>query len=135
MPASPDIQRRLLTMLWKTIIASIRSSPIFVFLIVLGIVVTLSFNYLSALSYKYLIDKALMPRDVQALAIIVGVLLALGLVNVIAGISGDYAKARLGAKLLFDYRSNLFRHMQLQSHRFYERFQIGDLLARYSDDI
>ncbi|NOV01904.1 ABC transporter transmembrane domain-containing protein [Paenibacillus planticolens] len=122
-------------MLWKTILTSIRSSPFFTFLIVLGVLFDLLFQYFSSLSYKYLIDKALMPRDIEALAIIVGVLLALGLLNVIAGISSDYAKAKLGAKMLFDYRLSLFRHMLPQSHRFYERFQVGDLLARYSEDI
>ncbi|NOU93763.1 ATP-binding cassette domain-containing protein [Paenibacillus sp. LMG 31456] len=122
-------------MLWKTIVASVRSSPFFISVIVFGVLIDLLFRYLSSLSYKYLIDKALLPRDIEALAIIVGILVAIGLLNVITGISSDYAKARLGAKLLFDYRIALFRHMQAQSHRFYERFQVGDLLARYSDDI
>lgn len=122
-------------MLWKHIAAAVRSSPLFLALIGLGAVFDLLFRYLSALSYKYLIDKALLPRDGKALAIVVGVLLALGLLNVLAGISGDYAKAKLGAKILFDYRIKLFRHMQMQSHRFYERFRVGDLLARYTDDI
>lgn len=122
-------------MLFKTIAASIRSSPGFVLLIGLGAVFELSFHYLSALSYKYLIDNALLPRDAFALALLVGTLLFIGLLNVIAGIGSDYAKAGLGAKLLFEQRMKLFRHMQLQSHRFYERFGIGDLLARYTDDI
>ncbi|MFD0696327.1 ABC transporter transmembrane domain-containing protein [Paenibacillus sp. GCM10027628] len=122
-------------MLWKYLVALVRSSPLYIFLIVMGALIDLLFHYLSSLSYRYLIDKALLPRDVTALAIVVGVLLAMGLLNVIAGISGDYAKAKLGARMLFDFRIALFRHMQLQSQRFYERFQVGDLLARYSDDI
>ncbi|WP_409345396.1 ABC transporter transmembrane domain-containing protein [Paenibacillus sp. MBLB4367] len=122
-------------MLFKTIAASIRSSPVFVLLIGIGAVFELLFHYFSSLSYKYLIDKALIPRDASALAILVAVLLSVGLLNVIAGIAGDYAKARLGAKFLFEYRMKLFRHMQLQSNRFYERFGIGDLLAKYTDDI
>ncbi|WP_240418108.1 ABC transporter transmembrane domain-containing protein [Paenibacillus periandrae] len=122
-------------MLWKTIVTSVRSSPFFISVIVFGVFVDLLFRYLSSLSYKYLIDNALLPRDIQALAIIVGILVAIGVLNVITGISSDYAKARLGIKLLFDYRIALFRHMQAQSHRFYDRFQVGDLLARYSDDI
>ncbi|TVY06976.1 ABC transporter transmembrane domain-containing protein [Paenibacillus cremeus] len=122
-------------MFWKYIITTIRSSPLLLLVMVLGAVIDIAFRYLSSLSYKYLIDKAIVPRDGQALAVIVGALLVLGLINVAAGISGDYAKARVGAKFLFDSRIKLFRHMQLQSHRFYERFRIADLLARYSDDI
>jgi len=122
-------------MLFKTIAATIRSSPIWVLIIGIGAIFDLLFHYLSALSYKYLLDKALLPRDASALVVIVVTLLCIGLLNVIAGIASDYAKARLGAKLLFDYRLKLFRYMQLQSHRFYEHFRIGDLLARYTDDI
>lgn len=122
-------------MLWKSIVATIRSSPLFIFLILLGAVFEILFRYLSSLSYKYLIDLALLPRDGKALAIIISVLLILGLINVLIGISSDYAKARLGSSFLFNHRTRLFKHMQLQSQRFYERFGVGDLLARYTDDI
>lgn len=122
-------------MLWKSILATVRSSPFFIFLILLGAVIDILFRYLSSLSYKYLIDLALLPRDGKALAIIIGVLLILGFLNVLIGISSDYAKARVGSSFLFEHRMRLFRHMQLQSQRFYERFGVGDLLARYTDDL
>ncbi|MBB6672232.1 ABC transporter ATP-binding protein [Cohnella nanjingensis] len=122
-------------MLFKTIAAYIRSSPYLFSLIALGGLFELIFHYLSALSYKYLIDKALIPKDASVLAIIVGALLLIGLLNVLFGIAGDYAKSKLGSKLVFDYRIKLFKHMQMQSHRFYERFRLGDLLARYTEDI
>ncbi|MBP1991936.1 ABC transporter transmembrane domain-containing protein [Paenibacillus eucommiae] len=122
-------------MLFKTISAYIRSSPILFALILVGALFELVFHYLSALSYKYLIDKALIPQDREVLAVIVITLISLGLMNLIAGITSDYAKAKLGSKLLFDYQMKLFKHAQMQSHRFYERFRIGDLLARYTEDI
>ncbi|WP_158289334.1 ABC transporter transmembrane domain-containing protein [Paenibacillus flagellatus] len=122
-------------MLWKTIVAMVRSSPLWLFLIVLGAIIDIAFRYLSSLSYRYLIDLALLPRDGKALAIIIGALLVLGSINVLAGLAGDYAKARLGSTFLFDYRLRLFEHMQRQSQRFYERFGVGELLARYTDDI
>ncbi|WP_182300302.1 ATP-binding cassette domain-containing protein [Cohnella cholangitidis] len=122
-------------MLFKTIAAYIRSSPILFALITMGGLFGLLFHYLSALSYKYLIDKALIPKDASVLAVIVGSLLLLGFLSVLTGIAGDYAKAKLGSKLVFEYRMKLFKHMQMQSHRFYERFGLGDLLARYREDI
>lgn len=122
-------------MLRKTFAATIRSSPLWLTLIGIGAACDILFRYLSSLSYKYLLDNALLPRDGKALAVVVGALLALGLLNVLAGIAGDYAKAKLGAGMLFDYRSRLFRHMQLQTQRFYERFGAGELQARFADDI
>ncbi|MDF2724373.1 MAG: putative multidrug export ATP-binding/permease protein [Paenibacillus sp.] len=122
-------------MLWKSIAASIRSSPVYVFLIVFGASFDLLFRYLSSLSYSFLIDKALIPQDPKALSIIIGALLGIGILNVAAGICGDYAASVLSARLLFNYRLKLFRHMQLQTQRFYERFKTGDLMTRYADDI
>lgn len=123
------------TLLFKTILAAVRTSPLLVALIAVAALFDLLFHYLSALSYKYLIDQALIPRNASVLAVIVGTLLAFGIANVAAGIGGDYAKARLGSRLVFEYRMKLFRHMQAQSHRFYERFRTGDLLARHAEDV
>jgi len=112
-----------------------RSAPLLFVGIAAGGLFELTFHYLSALSYKYLIDKALLPKDVSVLAVIVGTLLLLGLLNVVLGLTGDYAKAKLGSRLIFDYRLRLFRHIQKGTGRFYKRFPVGDLIARYTDDI
>jgi ATP-binding cassette, subfamily B, bacterial len=122
-------------MLFKTIWTYIRTSPVLFMFIAIGVLFELVSHYLSALSYKYLIDSALIPRDASMLAIIVGALLTLGCLSLLAGIVADYAKAKLGSKLVFDYRMQLFKHMQMQSHRFYERFRTGDLMARYTEDV
>ncbi len=122
-------------MLLKAILTSIRTSPVLFLLIAIGVVFELVSHYIAALSYKYLIDSALLPRDASMLAIIVGALLVLGCLSLLAGIAADYAKAKLGSKLVFDYRMRLFTHMQAQSHRFYERFRTGDLMARYTEDV
>jgi ATP-binding cassette subfamily B protein len=122
-------------MLIKVIASYMRSAPLLFAGIAAGGLFELSFHYLSALSYKYLIDKALMPKDASVLAVIVGTLLLLGLLNVAFGLTGDYAKAKLGSRLVFDYRMRLFRHIQQGTSRFYKRFPVGDLLARYTDDI
>ncbi|MDQ6423540.1 ABC transporter ATP-binding protein [Paenibacillus sp. LHD-117] len=122
-------------MLFKVIASYMRSAPLLFAGIAAGGLFELSFHYLSALSYKYLIDKALMPKDASVLAVIVGTLLLLGLLNVAFGLTGDYAKAKLGSRLVFDYRMRLFRHIQKGTSRLYQRFPVGDLLARYTDDI
>jgi ATP-binding cassette subfamily B protein len=122
-------------MLFNAIIRYIRESPGLFLLIAAGAAFELASHYLFSLSYKYLIDLALIPRDAEMLGAIIGTLLALGLCSLIAGIAADYAKARLGSKIVFDYRIRLFKHMQLQSHRFYERFRVGDLMARYTEDV
>jgi len=122
-------------LLRKVIVTCIRSSPVLLLLILASGLFELLFHYLSALSYQYLIDKALLPKDASVLALIIGALLAIGLLSVLANIAGDYAEAKLGSKLAYDYRMKLYRHTQMQSHRFYERFRLGDLLSRHTEDI
>lgn len=122
-------------MLRKVIVAYIRSSPILILIIAAAGLFELLFHYLSALSYQYLIDNALLPKNASALALIIGALLSIGLLSVLAGIAGDYAEAKLGSKLAYDYRMKLYRHTQMQSHRFYERFRLGDLLSRHTEDV
>lgn len=119
----------------KTVFAYIRTSPGLFSLIATGVAFELVSHYLFSLSYKYLIDQALIPRNASMLGAIVGTLLTIGFCSLISGIASDYAKAKLGSKIVFDYRIKLFEHMQMQSHRFYERFRIGDLMARYTEDV
>lgn len=122
-------------MFFKTIIRSVRTSPGLFLLIAAGALFELASHYLFSVSYKYLIDLALIPRDASMLSIIIGSLLALGICSMIAGVASDYAKAKLSSKLVFDYRIKLFKQMQMQSHRFYARFRGGDLMARYTEDV
>ena len=57
-------------MLHRIIAAYVRSSPVLILLIVGGGLFELLFHYLSALSYQYLIDKVLIPKDASVLAFV-----------------------------------------------------------------
>ncbi|MDF2720838.1 MAG: putative multidrug export ATP-binding/permease protein [Paenibacillus sp.] len=101
----------------------------------LALLFELVFHYLLALSYKYLIDWAILPKDAYALSVIVGVLVAVGLLNVVAGSVGDYASAKFSNHILIDMRTKLLQHIQKQTGEFHAKFQTGDVLSRYTTDI
>ncbi|MBO9610625.1 MAG: ATP-binding cassette domain-containing protein [Paenibacillaceae bacterium] len=101
----------------------------------LALLFELAFHYLIALSYKYLIDWAIFPKDAYALSVIVSVLAAVGLLNVVAGSVGDYASAKFSNHMLLDMRTRLLRHIQKQTDEFHAKFQTGDVLSRYTADI
>lgn len=101
----------------------------------LALLFELVFHYLLALSYKYLIDWVIYPNDANALSVIVGVLVAVGLLNVVAGTVGDYASAKFSNHILIDMRTKLFQHIQKQTGGFHAKFQTGDVLSRYTADI
>lgn len=86
-------------------------------------------------SLQYLVDKAFAPRDLQAFIVIMSLLLAGGFLSICASASGDYALAKLGGGIIRKLRSDLFLHLQKQSLPFFERYRIGDLVARFSTDM
>lgn len=104
-------------------------------LILLGLVLEMGFTGCVPLSFKFLIDNAIIPRDGQVLFLIFG-LLAGGVVLVsIAGLARDYLYAKICAALLIDHRDRLFSHLQRLSFGFYSRTAAGDVLARFSTDL
>ncbi|WP_164821301.1 ABC transporter transmembrane domain-containing protein [Paenibacillus koleovorans] len=119
----------------KTIIGYLSLHKGFSTLIGLGLLFELLFHYLIAISYKYLIDDAIMPKDAHALSIIIGVLVAVGLLNVVTGSAGDYAAAKFSNHILTDIRSRLLQHIQKQSDDFHVKYQTGDILSRYTSDV
>jgi len=104
-------------------------------LILLGLLLEMGFTGSVPMSFKFLIDNAIIPRDGQVLFLILG-LLAGGVVLVsIAGLARDYLYAKICAALLIDLRDRLFSHLQRLSFGFYSRTAAGDVLARFSTDL
>ena len=104
-------------------------------------VVLIAIRSAAFLSIPYLvglgIDKGISPRggDLQALVEIVGVLLAVLVVNSAANYGFLRLSGRIGADILFDLRQMLFAHVQELSLSFYERYTSGRIISRLTSDI
>ena len=112
-----------------------RPYPRLLVLIGLGLLVEAAFNVFLPLSFSFLIDKALIPKDKHVLVV---VLVALGLGVVITGvvaIARDRLYAQLTSSVIADLRGRIFSHLQTLSLGFYARMQLGDILARFSGDL
>lgn len=104
-------------------------------LILLGLLLEMGFTGSVPLSFKFLIDNAIIPRDSQILFLILG-LLAGGVVLVsLAGLGRDYLYAKICAALLNDFRGQLFNHLQRLSLGFHSHTTAGNILARFSTDL
>jgi ATP-binding cassette subfamily B protein len=84
---------------------------------------------------KLLIDRALLARDMRALAWIAGLLFVTTVLGFGLNIVSSYRYVRVSAAMLFDMRLALFQHLQRLSPRFYARFRLGDLMSRLNNDI
>jgi ATP-binding cassette subfamily B protein len=104
-------------------------------LLLLCVCVETAFNAWIPLSFSYLIDDALSPRDRGVLLVILAALGASVLINVTVGIARDRLYARLGASVVGDIRASMFEHLQRLSVGYYARAQLGDILSRFSADL
>lgn len=103
------------------------------FLIMLSL--DLAFISLAPLSFKVLIDKAIVPQDMNAFILILIVLTISGVICLSAGILSDYALAKLTARVQKDLRMRLFEHMQQVNIGFFQKTRSSELLSYYSVDL
>jgi ATP-binding cassette subfamily B protein len=86
-------------------------------------------------SFQYLIDEAVIPRrpeQLSGLLILLGAAAALLTVLVIVA---DYLWAKLGAAIVNDLRSDMYRHIQTLSMDFFGRRRSGDVLNCFIGDV
>ena len=84
---------------------------------------------------RELIDNGVIPKDrsvVTTMAVAVALLaIASALVNIVV----RWISAKIGEGLIYDLRSQVFRHVQEQSIAFFTRTQTGALISRINSDV
>ena len=84
---------------------------------------------------RELIDNGVIPKDrsvVTTMAVAVALLaIASALVNIVV----RWISAKIGEGLIYDLRSQVFRHVQEQSIAFFMRTQTGALISRINSDV
>ena len=84
---------------------------------------------------RQLIDDGVIPKNAELitrLALIVGLL---AIADAIMSIIGRWFSARIGEGLIYDLRSQVFKHVQKQSIAFFTRTQTGALISRINSDV
>ncbi len=111
-----------------------RHKPLLVFFLI-GLLFEVAYAVGAPVSLKYLVDEAFGPKDVQAFYLIFSLLLCGGLLSLAAGLAGEYALNKLSGRVVQKLRSDLYVHIQKQSAPFFQRFRVGDIVARFSSDM
>ena len=88
-------------------------------LIGLAILLHLGYSTFLALSFKLLVDNAILPRDGQVALAIVGALALVFLVAAAADVGHDYLLASVSARALADLRGAMFDQLGRMSMGFY----------------
>ncbi|MBP1990621.1 ABC transporter transmembrane domain-containing protein [Paenibacillus eucommiae] len=101
----------------------------------LALLLDLAFLSLAPLSFKVLIDKAIIPQDIDYFVLILLVVGISGLICMSAGVASDYALAKLTARVQKDLRQRLFEHMQHVNIGFFQKTRSSELLSYFSVDL
>jgi len=104
---------------------------LFLFCLIADAVLTVA----TPLLLRELIDRGVIPKDravVTTMAISVAVLAILtAVINIVV----RWISAKIGEGLIYDLRSQVFRHVQEQSIAFFTRTQTGALITRINSDV
>ena len=104
-------------------------------LILVGLSLELAFYVSLPLSFRFLVDRAIIPRDSRLLTLVLAGLAGIFALAALAGVGKDFLLARVVARVLNDLRLAMFDHLQRLSTGFYARASTGDLVARFSTDL
>jgi ATP-binding cassette subfamily B protein len=108
--------------------------PRLVLVVITGIAAT-GFGLLQPYISKLLIDEALLKRNLRVLVLVSGAMLVATVLSFALNIFSSYHYVRVSAKVLFDMRLALYRHLQTLSPRFWARMKMGDVVSRINNDI
>src|SRR5262245_49118857 len=84
---------------------------------------------------KYLVDNALIQRDVRALLISAAVMFAATVGGFALSFVSGYGYMRVSTAMLLDMRMKVYAHLHALSPRFYAKARIGDLVSRLNGDV
>lgn len=109
--------------------------PLVSVLMILGTVTKLTVPYLTSMA----IDKAIAPKDgnpsLTLLYTLTASVIVLYLVQWIAGVYRIKYTNIIGQRVIYDLRSDLFRHIQKLSFNFFDKRPAGSVLVRVTNDI
>ena len=97
--------------------------------------VTASFGLAQPLITKYLIDDGLLAGDMAVVLKLAGVLVGLAAGALALGAGNRALYVRASARILFDMRETVYRHLQRLSPAFYAERSLGDIMSRLDGDI
>jgi ATP-binding cassette, subfamily B, bacterial len=104
---------------------------VFLLAAALDAVVTVSYPILLGV----IIDKGIIPKHVDVVLRLAGVVVALAIFDGLLTIVSRYFTARVGEGLIYDLRTEVFSHVQQQPIAFFTRAQTGSLVSRLNSDV
>jgi ATP-binding cassette, subfamily B, bacterial len=84
---------------------------------------------------KNIVDNGILKHDTAVVLEIAGVVAGLALAGAALSVAMRWLSARIGEGLIYDLRTQVFRHVQQQPIAFFTRAQTGSLVSRLNSDV
>jgi ATP-binding cassette, subfamily B, bacterial len=84
---------------------------------------------------RAIIDKGILGRHLAVVVIIAAAVAAVAIFDAFLGFVIRWYSARIGEGLIYDLRTQVFRHVQEQPIAFFTRAQTGSLVSRLNSDV
>jgi len=84
---------------------------------------------------KTIIDQGILKHDTGVVLWVAGLVAALSVVGALISVATRWLSARTGEGLIYDLRTQVFRHVQRQPIAFFTRAQTGSLVSRLNGDV
>ncbi|NOU70037.1 ATP-binding cassette domain-containing protein [Paenibacillus sp. LMG 31458] len=104
-------------------------------LLLAALLVELTFETFMPLSYKFIIDLAIVPQQYNLLLLILSLMVSGALASVVVGMYRDRMFAGLGSRIVTNYYKQLFEKLQSLSTDFFHRMGGGDIVSRFNNDL
>jgi ATP-binding cassette subfamily B protein len=104
---------------------------LFLFCLIADAVLTVA----TPLLLRELIDQGVIPKDRAVVTTMAIAVAGLAILTAVINIVVRWISAKIGEGLIYDLRSQVFRHVQEQSIAFFTRTQTGALITRINSDV
>ena len=101
----------------------------------LGVLLDLAVQSFIALSFKYLLDNAIIPKDQKVMILVLALLLLGVVVSKLGYVFRCYLYAKMMGGIMCGIRNRLFDKMQQLSLKFYANSRTGDIISFFSNDL
>jgi ATP-binding cassette subfamily B protein len=108
-----------------------RELILFLIIVAMDAVITVAVPLL----LRSLIDDGILPKRTGVVLAIGALVAGLALFDALLGIGQRWYSARIGEGLIYDLRTEVFRHVQRQPIAFFTRTQTGSLVSRLNSDV
>ena len=104
-------------------------------LVLLAILLAAVLRLLPAVLTGRIIDEGLIGRNLNTLALLIGVSVGVTLLSNLVGMLESYLNTWIAQHITFSMRNRMFSHLQAMSQRFFTGNRQGDLITRMTSDI